>query len=78
MSGSNVFNLERLDSLVPQAYERRSEWDPSSKMFDENKEGSLYIYQFPDWNEPYVIAADVALGVGQDYSAAVVLNKSMK
>ena len=76
MSGSNVFNLERLDALVPQSYERRSEWDPSSKMFDENKEGSLYIYQFPDWDSPYVIAADVALGVGQDYSAAVVLNKN--
>lgn len=75
MSGSNVFNLERLDALIPQSYERRSEWDPASKMFDENKEGSLYIYQFPNWHEPYVIAADVSLGVGQDYSAAVVLNK---
>lgn len=76
MSGSNVFNLERLDSLVPQSYQRRSEWDILSKMFDENREGSLYTYQYPDWDEPYVIAADVALGVGQDYSACVVINKN--
>ena len=76
MSGSNVFNLERLDSLVPQSYQRRSEWDTLSKMFDENREGSLYTYQYPDWDEPYVIAADVALGVGQDYSACVVINKN--
>ena len=76
MSGSNVFNLERLESLIPQAYERRSEWDPASKMFDENREGNLHIYQYPGWDEPYVIAADVSLGVGQDYSAAVVMNKN--
>jgi len=75
MSGSNVFNLERLDALIPQPCLRRSEWDPASKMFDENKEGSLHIYQFPTWSDPYVIAADVSLGVGQDYSAAVVINK---
>ena len=75
MSGSNVFNVEKLDKLIPQSYERRSEWDPSSKMFDESKEGSLYIYEYPAWDAPYVIAADVSLGVGQDYSAAVVMNK---
>ena len=28
----------------------------------------------PNWDEPYVIAADVAQGVGQDYSVAVVMN----
>ena len=76
VSGSNVFNVEKLDALIPQTHKRRSEWDPSSKMFDEHREGNLYIYDYPGWEEPYVIGADVALGVGQDYSAAVVMNKN--
>ena len=74
VSGSNVFNVERLDSLIPQPHQRRSEWDPHSKMFDAHREGTLYIYDYPQWEEPYVIGADVALGVGQDYSACVVMN----
>lgn len=74
VSGSNVFNVERLDALIPRPHLRRSEWDPASKMLDENREGNLYIYDYPAWEEPYVIGADVSLGVGQDYSAAVVMN----
>ena len=74
VSGSNVFNVERLDALIPRPHLRRSEWDPASKMLDENREGNLFIYEYPQWDEPYVIGADVALGVGQDYSAAVVMN----
>ena len=74
VSGSNVFNVERLDALVPRPHVRRSEWDPASKMMDENREGNLYMYDYPDFDEPYIIGADVALGVGQDYSAAVVMN----
>ena len=42
-------------------------------MFDDHREGNLYIYDYPGWEEPYVIGADVSLGVGQDYSVAVVL-----
>ena len=73
-SGSNVFNVEKLDALIPQPHVRRSEWCPSSKMLDESREGNLFIYEYPKWEDPYVIGADVALGVGQDYSAAVVMN----
>ena len=74
VSGSNVFNVEKLDALIPQPHMRRSEWCPSSKMFDEHREGHLYIYDYPEWESPYVIGADVSLGVGQDYAAAVVMN----
>ena len=74
VSGSNVFNVEKLDALVPKQILRRSEWDPSSKMMDANREGNLYIYDYPQWEEPYVIGADVSLGVGQDYSSAIVMN----
>ena len=70
VSGSNVFNVEKLDALVPRTHKRRSEWDPASKMFDDHREGNLYIYDYPGWEEPYVIGADVSLGVGQDYSVA--------
>ena len=78
VSGSNVFNVERLDALVPRPHLRRSEWDPASKMIDESREGNLYIYDYPSWDEPYVIGADVALGVGQDYSAAIVMDTKYK
>ena len=74
VSGSNVFNVEKLDALIPRPSLRRSEWDPASKMIDDNREGNLYIFDYPTWDEPYVIGADVALGVGQDYSAAIVMN----
>ena len=75
VSGSNVFNVEKLNALVPRPYVKRTEWDPSSKMLEDNREGNLFVYDYPDWKEPYVIGADVALGVGQDYSSAVVMNK---
>ena len=74
VSGSNVFNVEKLDALIPQPVLRRTEWDPMSKMMDPHREGNLLIYDFPQWEEPYVIGADVSLGVGQDYSACVVMN----
>ena len=76
VSGSNVFNVEKLDRLLPRPALRRSEWDPASKMMDENREGNLFVYDYPKWEEPYVIGADVSLGVGQDYSAATVMNKN--
>ena len=74
MSGSNVFNVEKLDKLIPLIAKRKIEWDPNSKMLDQHREGKLLIYDFPQWEEPYIIGADVALGVGQDYSAAIVMN----
>ena len=74
VSGSNVFNVEKLDALVPRPYVKRLEFDPASKMMEENREGNLLMYDYPQWEEPYIIGADVALGVGQDYSAAVVMN----
>ena len=74
VSGSNVFNVEKLDALIPQQVKSRRTWCPASKMLDEHREGNLFIYEYPDFDTPYIIGADVALGVGQDYSAAVVMN----
>ena len=74
VSGSNVFNVEKLDRLQPREVRSRREWDPASKFFDDNREGNLKVFTYPDFDTPYIIGADVALGVGQDYSAAVVMN----
>lgn len=76
VSGANVFDIDKLDKLLPVAPERKMTWDPNSKMFDEDREGSTHIWDFPDYDSSYVIAADVALGVGQDSSAAVVMDKN--
>ena len=46
VSGSNVFNVEKLDALIPRTHKKRSEWDPASKMFDEHTEG-LCHYLYP-------------------------------
>lgn len=77
-SGSNVFDLEKLSKLLPSAPESSRSWDINSKMFEDNREGKLNIFDYPKWDTNYVIAADVSLGVGQDYSTAVVLNKEYK
>lgn len=78
VSGANVFDIDKLDLLVPLPIQRQMTWDVSSKMFDEDREGKLHIWDFPDFDSNYVIAADVALGVGQDSSAAVVLDKDYR
>ncbi|MCH9734886.1 MAG: hypothetical protein K0U78_10070, partial [Actinomycetia bacterium] len=74
VSGSAVFNTEKLNALIPRPHVRQAEWCPASKMLDEDREGNLFVYEYPKWQEPYVIGADVSLGVGQDYSAAIVMN----
>ena len=78
VSGSNVFNLERLNALIPQRIERLMNWDPNSTLWDNDREGKLEVYEFPQWNQNYVIAADVSLGVGRDYCCAVVLDRDYR
>jgi hypothetical protein len=78
VSGSNVFDVDKLDSLIPQAPVSTRVWDAFSKMFDDGKEGKLQLWSYPKFDKPYVIAADVSLGVGQDYSTAVVIDQDYK
>lgn len=78
VSGSNVFDIEKLEKLIPETPESHRAWDANSKQFEDNREGKLHLFEYPRWEDNYVIAADVALGVGQDYSTAVVLNKEYK
>lgn len=74
-SGSNVFNLEKLQKLQPQPVLGRREFNFESCMMDESRQGSIEIFKFPTFGDAFAIGADVALGVGKDYSTAVVINQ---
>ena len=78
VSGSNVFDLEKVNKLIPQPILKKRRFDFDSKMWDDHGEGSLEIYDYPKMDEGYLIGADVALGVGQDYSAAVVFDRDAR
>lgn len=75
-SGSNVFDIEKLNALLPDAPQSRRNWDVNTKQFEDSKEGKLFVFQYPQWDENYIVSADVSLGVGQDYSTSVVLDKN--
>ena len=74
VSGANVFNIEKLQSLVPSNVLKRQSFNINSSCFEDKQEGSLEIFQYPKFDENFVIGADCALGVGQDSSACVVMN----
>ena len=74
VSGANVFNIEKLQSLVPSNVLKRQAFNINSSCFEDKQEGSLEIFQYPKFDENFVIGADCALGVGQDSSAYVVMN----
>jgi len=76
VSGSNVFNLEKLSQLVPQPILASREFNSESKMFEDQRNGSLEIFKYPTFEDAFAIGADVALGVGKDYSSAIVMNKN--
>jgi len=73
-SGSNVFNLTKLNKLVPQPVLARREFNFESCMMEDTRQGSIEIYKYPTFEDSFAIGADVALGVGKDSSAAVVMN----
>jgi len=75
VSGASVFDMAKLNSMEPVSYIKKMRLDLDSKFWEDSSEGDLDVYDYPDNKEPYVIGADVALGVGKDYSAAVVINK---
>lgn len=74
VSGSNVFNLEKLNALIPRPILAQREFNFESSSFEDARQGSLFVYSYPKFDEAFAIGADVALGVGRDYSVAVVMN----
>lgn len=78
VSGHNVFDLEKVNKLIPQPILKKRKFEYDSKMWEDHGEGQLEIYEYPKFDEGYLIGADVALGVGQDYSTAVILDKNAR
>jgi hypothetical protein len=74
VSGSNVFNIEKLSKLVPQPILAKREFNFESSMMEDLKDGSIEIFKYPTFEDAFAIGADVSLGVGKDYSTAVVIN----
>ena len=75
VTGNNVFDQEATSNIQVRAPEYVRAFDEGSNYFEENREGHLEIWQTPSFDDKFIIGADVALGVGQDHSTAVVLNK---
>jgi hypothetical protein len=43
-------------------------------MMEDLRDGSIEIFKYPTFEDAFAIGADVSLGVGKDYSTAVVIN----
>ena len=75
VSGHNVFDQEKVARMLPIDPLSTRSYHDTTGQWEEAREGQLSVWQFPtEFDTPYIIAADVAQGVGQDYSAAVVMN----
>jgi len=74
VSGNSVFNQEILLNYEVRAPEYTRIFDENSNYFEDSREGHLEIWTPPRFQDRFIIGADVALGVGQDYSTAVILN----
>ncbi len=74
VSGANVFDIEKIEKLKIESATSIRSFNPKMMSWDDQREGHLEIWEAPSFKEKYIIGADVALGVGQDYSAAVVMN----
>lgn len=75
VSGSNVFNIEKLSKLIPQPVLKTMEFNFDSSMMEEKPKGSIEIFKYPTFEDSFAIGADVSLGVGKDYSTAIVMNR---
>jgi len=73
-SGSNVFNVEKVNKLQPQPILSKKEFNFEACMMEDHRQGSIEIFKYPTFGDSFAVGADVALGVGKDYSTAVVMN----
>lgn len=77
-AGKSVFATDKVSNLIPVEPDKRMLFDFDSLTWETAKDGNLDIWEYPDWDSNYILAADVALGVGQDYSCAVVMDTDRK
>jgi len=75
VTGNSVFDQEKVNQIVIKAPDYIRNFDEATNYFEDAREGHLELWVPPRFEDRFIIGADVSLGVGQDYSAAVVLNK---
>jgi len=75
VTGNSVFDQETLLSIKTTIPEYLRRYDENSSYFEDHKEGHLEVWKPPSFENKFIIGADVALGVGQDYSAGIVFNQ---
>ena len=78
VAGKSVFAMDKVNQLAPVEPEKKMLFDFHSTTWEVSRDGNLDIWEYPDWDSNYIVAADVALGVGQDYSCAIVLDTNRK
>ncbi|MDA8747429.1 hypothetical protein N9M66_04385 [Litoreibacter sp.] len=75
VTGNSVFDQEIVQMYEVKAPDYTRAFDYESSYFEDNKSGHLEMWKAPKFEDRFIIGADVSLGVGQDYSTAVILNK---
>jgi hypothetical protein len=75
VTGNSVFDQEIVNMYDVRAPDYNRSFDYESNYFEDHKGGHLELWKTPSFEDRFIIGADVALGVGQDYSTAVVMNK---
>lgn len=73
-TGSNVFDVPILQQMVPSEPIRKLRLTEGSSYFEPHFQGELLIFREHKHDEKFIIGADVALGVGQDRSRAIVMD----
>ena len=74
VSGSNVFDIESLKRYQTLPADSLRRFNGEYAQFEEHAEGELEVWSPPDRDKKYLIGADVAGGVGGDYSVAIVMD----
>ena len=78
VSGSNVFDPAVVSKLESTAPISKRLFNDSMGFFEEDKSGHLEIWEPPKFDKHYIIGADIAMGVNQDYSVACVFDQDRK
>jgi len=77
-AGKSVFAMDKVNKLIAVEPKKKMLFDFNSLTWEDSRDGHLDIWEYPDWDSNFILAADVALGVGQDYSCAVVMDTDRK
>jgi len=73
-TGSNVFDIDVLNKVECTPPLNRRRLEEGSQYFDVHPHGELQVFRNHAHDEKFIIGADVALGVGQDRSCAIVMD----